>query len=95
MAEVLESVAHQRLRVFSREHPLQVWLAPLLSVVVVFLLAKHLRHVLRAKRQESDATESVHVKHYIVFTTFSATPLVRLCIYAGMYIIGLCMVFAF
>jgi membrane protein YdbS with pleckstrin-like domain len=93
MAEVLDSIARHQLGVFCQQHPVQIWLAPVVSLLVIFLLARRTRQIKRAKALGAVSNEKVAVKHYVFFTTFSATPLVRIWIYAGMYGIGLCMIF--
>jgi hypothetical protein len=93
MADLLNTFLHHGLGSYYQIHPGECWFTLVSNLAVVLLMLWRARYLLRAKKAGIAPTENVEVKHYIIASTISMTPLVRLSIYAGLYCIGLCLVF--
>jgi len=95
MSDVLDSLMHDRFLGFYTDHPIQFWLTIGINAVVIYLLIRRARQVVRERRDPAIPQEKAGVGPSLVGVKFRTTPFIRVCLYAGFYIIGICLVFLF
>jgi hypothetical protein len=95
MSDVLDSLAHNRFRSFYTDNAVQFWLTVPINLAVIYLLVRRARQVVRERRDPAVPQEKAGVGPSLVGVKFRTTPFIRICLYAGFYIIGICLVFFF
>ena len=95
MSDILDSLMHHRFRDFYVDYPIQFWLTILINAAVIYLLLRRARQVLRERRDSSVQREKAGVGPSLVGVKFHTTPFIRICLYAGFYVLGICLVFFF
>ena len=93
MSDILDSLRHHRFWRFYAAHPVQFWLTIPINLVVVYLLARGLRQISQQRRDPAIRQEKAGVGPSPVGVKFYTTPFIRICVYAGFYILGICLVF--
>jgi hypothetical protein len=95
MSDILDSLRHHRFWRFYAAHPVQFWLTIPINLVVVYLLARGLRQISQQRRDPAIRQEKAGVGPSPVGVKFYTTPFIRICLYAGFYVLGICLVFFF
>ena len=95
MSDILDSLMHRRFQSFYAAHPVQFWLTIPINAVVIYLLIRRARQVVRDRHDPAIPQQKAGVGPSLVGVKFHTTPFIRVCVYAGFYIIGVCLVFFF
>src|SRR5690242_8887415 len=95
MSDVLDSLIHHRFRSFYADHPVQLWLNIPINAVVIYVLVRRARQIVRERRDSSIPQEKAGVGPSLLGVKFHTTSFIRLCLYAGFYVLGICLVFFF
>lgn len=78
---------------YYQENPILFWIAAAVNMLAIPLLFRQMRKVWIARANSPDQTERASVKHSLLSTTYTTTSFVRICIYLGLYLVGIGMCF--
>ena len=93
MSEVLNSLIHHRFQAFYVNNASEFWFAIPINAVVIYLLIRRARQVARDCHDPAKPQAKAGVGSSLVGVKFHTNPFVRICVYAGFYILGTCLVF--
>ena len=95
VADILDSLLHRRFQSFYAAHPVQFWLTIPINAMVIYLLIRRARQVVRDRRDPAIPQQKAGVGPSLVGVKFHTTPFIRVCVYAGFYLLGVCLFFFF
>jgi hypothetical protein len=93
MSGPLHALIHHRFRAYYATGPGLFWFAIAINAVVIYLLIWRAREVARDSRNAAIPQKKAGIASSLIGIVFNTTPFVRICVYGGAYILGVCLFF--